>query len=1749
MCQKTKRLSYLKSVKLLALFGVLLGLFSIGMEVHAEYQKFPESKAPISTMSVYKNMDTTFLKTYPFGTTTGQSATIELETAQDMIKATDIRLKAGRYVRTEGFYSVGDGGAGTYVLSTTPATGGILLENGLYANLIADKKVIDGKTWAIVSVKQLGAKGDGQEGEQDIVNSAISLGSEFANNNNSIFRSIVYLPKGEYRCTNQVQINVSNVNFVGDGEDSVFFTDNDYRKDIGYYEFFFTVWGATDLYMADFKVEAREVDHYKYMRQMVFVDCSNVYTYRVDLNIPQETFSKDYYVDKQYSSLTYYSGNRNMTLDDCKLELMSSTFRGANLGVLDFYGRGEENITIMNCEFHSDARDEQIGIFSARPTYENYAGSFVRNIYFINNTMYSYQPLDQNAAGGWRTMCFTVAYDESKEIENVIISGNHFIADLDSKFMTFGGGLQSCEVSHNMIEARCTANNGAFLFDSSNGHNERIQIQDNEFYITYRDNEGTGKFAILSGHGTVKGNKIVSDTFLYRIGYVNGVYENNTYINFGNLKQLTEGIKEFNNNKIVNYNQLGTDNLGQLVNYYADSEDDVVNFTGNEIIDYKLAYEKKDWWHYLVDLRNQFSEFNFVGNKYIIPNKYFYAYSTATLSNDVCPIPAIMFRGSSINKVNFKNNTLQGLTNYTTYEGTTVNENGAQSLEQVTKEDSSKEEGLQGETQTDNIERESNRIPVETERAVSENTISENAIADDGVVNREAATEQKADSVTETEETESILADTADSDKVVNLYLEGNTYPSYTYNANDTVCTEVQITQNGKATTEIYTSASAVSLGTIVKAGYLNAEGTCENPAVVTNKTLHWHVSLDGLASVNNGVVTRKEYGDVVVFAAPIDGSQVYGKCTIHFVKGFATGIQVEKDKVTLQTSKKYKVVYDVLPADSASQTVKWTSSNEAVATVTSQGIIEAVSVGTATITCATQDGTNVTKTIQVTVEPLTVKKITLNYIDWYDFEYEQNNNWENKGIGIGETLQLQVRYYTPDDAVNKTVGRWESTNEEVATVDQNGLVTTVGQGTCGIRAYTTDGKYYGNCNVWVQPAQIPSKDIRYDHSNTSITLYWKTQKNVHGYNLYCDKGDGKGYEKVKDLVINTQGDESYYNAYGLTAGKTYKYKIAPQITRWDSNGFSHTYETLSEEISITTYSSSVITNFNTNGVESIGVSLGGSTEFCVYANKNIIDFQAEDEDIISLTEIDDAINAKRKVTGLKEGFTYITVTAKDEKEFSKKYPVLVYDFQKIGNNIEAEGLIKSARFKWKVENKDRQNGFRLKYKYGGKTCEEFIEMDKLSLSVDQNGDTYATYVLGGLENDYDYSFSLAPYLIRDGLTFTGADSNSVSIHTPAYTNVDSITGENTHLINKGATKKITVTVGPTGASEPNVVWIPYRATIIQVTESGTVSGQVKYAVVKGIKAGISKLNAVAADENNFQMTMKVVVLPLKVTNVTATTAMNSVSIKWTGDSDAAGYTVYRYHDTSKTWVNIATTSQTSYVDSGLSADTVYQYKIGVYIKDNEGIYEGQQTEVFTFRTQVDPNAQVELPFNERKVANFKISKNYTKKVKLSWTKMKDAQGYQIYQYKSKKWKKVSTLKKGTTKTKVIKKLKPGTTYKFRIRAYKKENGKTIYTKYTNLKVMTRPSKVKIKSTTAGTKKLTLKWKKVKASGYEVQYCTSKKFKKNVKKVTVKKSKTKATIKKLKSGKTYYVRIRAYSKVNGKKYYGAYSTVKKVKIK
>ena len=109
----------------------------------------------------------------------------------------------------------------------------------------------------------------------------------------------------------------------------------------------------------------------------------------------------------------------------------------------------------------------------------------------------------------------------------------------------------------------------------------------------------------------------------------------------------------------------------------------------------------------------------------------------------------------------------------------------------------------------------------------------------------------------------------------------------------------------------------------------------------------------------------------------------------------------------------------------------------------------------------------------------------------------------------------------------------------------------------------------------------------------------------------------------------------------------------------------------------------------------------------------------------------------------------------------------------------------------------------------------------------------------------------------------------------------------------------------------------------------------------------------------------------------------------------------------------------------------------------------------------------------------------------------------------------------------------------------------TTTTPTTSAKAVAKPKSAKFKKVKSAKKAISVEWKKViGVKCYQIQVATDKKFKKNKKTVTVKKQKTtKTTVKKLKAKKKYYVRIRTYIIVNGKKVYSSWSKVKSVKTK
>lgn len=188
------------------------------------------------------------------------------------------------------------------------------------------------------------------------------------------------------------------------------------------------------------------------------------------------------------------------------------------------------------------------------------------------------------------------------------------------------------------------------------------------------------------------------------------------------------------------------------------------------------------------------------------------------------------------------------------------------------------------------------------------------------------------------------------------------------------------------------------------------------------------------------------------------------------------------------------------------------------------------------------------------------------------------------------------------------------------------------------------------------------------------------------------------------------------------------------------------------------------------------------------------------------------------------------------------------------------------------------------------------------------------------------------------------------------------------------------------------------------------------------------------------------------------------------------------------------------------------------------------------------------------KITGFKQSGATTSSITLSWTAQNGADGYKVYRYnsKTKKYSLVKLLEGASQTTATLNKLNAGSYYYYTVESYCAENGLIASSPKTDvLKVSTKsktPSIKKPKSTAK--RKIKVSWKKVKATGYQIQWSTSKNFSSNTKSVWVKKgSATSKTIKTAKSKKTYYVRVRAYRQPDGKKVYSSWSKTMKIKVR
>ena len=272
-------------------------------------------------------------------------------------------------------------------------------------------------------------------------------------------------------------------------------------------------------------------------------------------------------------------------------------------------------------------------------------------------------------------------------------------------------------------------------------------------------------------------------------------------------------------------------------------------------------------------------------------------------------------------------------------------------------------------------------------------------------------------------------------------------------------------------------------------------------PAMATDKSVTWSSSNNGIASVDEyGNVTGLAPGYTIITCSANDGSGVETSCIITVSLPVIKEITLSQTDVTTTVGSTFTLNATIYPYEAAGNYVSWTTSDDKVAIVASDGTIMAIGEGNAAITCTAEDGSGVSATCYVTV---TTVKATGIKIDP-----------ETATLNIGETMKLTA-IVTPNDASDKSV-TWTSSDPTILSVSNDGEVECLADGVVTVTATTNDGSNLSasctfNCLDGIISIinDANGKDSIYSADGI------RQQKAKHGLNIIMTE-DGKSLKMMK---------------------------------------------------------------------------------------------------------------------------------------------------------------------------------------------------------------------------------------------------------------------------------------------------------------------------------------------------------------------------------------------------------------------------------------------------------------------------------------------------------------------------------------------------------------------------------------------------------------------------------------------------------
>ena len=227
--------------------------------------------------------------------------------------------------------------------------------------------------------------------------------------------------------------------------------------------------------------------------------------------------------------------------------------------------------------------------------------------------------------------------------------------------------------------------------------------------------------------------------------------------------------------------------------------------------------------------------------------------------------------------------------------------------------------------------------------------------------------------------------------------------------------------------------------------------------------------------------LNMKSVGTTVITAKTTDGSKTVS-FTLNVSKVDATSVTIDKTEAEIGFGRTLQLKATVTPKNTTKYKLHWKSENTSAATVDENGLVSTVGVGDAVIKAISDDNEDIYGSCTVHVLPVQVEGIALSKT--------------TLTLQTGSSKKIDT-IITPSNADNKEV-TWESSDDSIAKVDENGNVTGVSEGgPVTITATTKNGGYQASCKVTVQKDAIPVSGVTLDQENYYFSSDYFSDKNA----------------------------------------------------------------------------------------------------------------------------------------------------------------------------------------------------------------------------------------------------------------------------------------------------------------------------------------------------------------------------------------------------------------------------------------------------------------------------------------------------------------------------------------------------------------------------------------------------------------------------------------------------------------------------